>query len=78
MQCVNIFRLPSIKEEKDKEQSLRKEKKEHAQEYSNLWNSSKHTDQTMSFFVIPEMPSKTFVMVYKKKLPAHFKYTTFL
>ena len=25
------------------------------------------------FFVIPEMPSKTFVMLYKKKLPDHFK-----
>ena len=25
------------------------------------------------FFVIPEMPSKTFVMLYKK-LPDHFKY----
>ena len=27
------------------------------------------------FFVIPEMPSETFVMLYKK-LPDHFKYST--
>ena len=29
------------------------------------------------FFVIPEMPSKTFVMLYKK-LPDHFKKVYFL
>ena len=26
------------------------------------------------FFVIPKMPSKTFVMLYKKKLPDHFNF----
>ena len=33
--------------------------------------------QAIMFFVIPEMPSKTFVMLYKK-LPDHFKIQIYL
>ena len=34
-------------------------------------------EKKIMFFVIPEMPSKTFVMLYKK-LPDHFKYCTLM